>query len=82
VIGSAVRARTCRTFHVAGDIAATGVVVAGSVKGTLVADERIHLKPGAQVDGDLTAPKIAFEDGATARGKVNAAGQDRVTLVA
>jgi cytoskeletal protein CcmA (bactofilin family) len=68
--------------HVTGDIAATGVVVAGSIEGTLVAEERIHLKPGAQVDGDLTAPKIAVEDGALARGKVNAAGQERVPLVA
>lgn len=68
--------------HVEGDIAAAGIVVGGSIKGALAADDRIHLRAGAEVDGDMTAPRIAFEDGASARGKVNATGQARVTLVA
>lgn len=68
--------------RVEGDIAAAGIVVAGSILGGLAADERIHLRAGAEVDGNMTAPRIAFEDGASARGKVHASGQERATMVA
>ena len=32
--------------HVAGDITATGIVVAGTVEGSLMAEERIQVHPG------------------------------------
>jgi cytoskeletal protein CcmA (bactofilin family) len=69
--------------HVGADISASGIVVAGAVKGSLSADARIHLRAGAEVEGDITAPRIAVEDGAFVRGKVQVAGQkNHVTLVA
>jgi cytoskeletal protein CcmA (bactofilin family) len=64
-------------IHVAarGSVAATvhgrSVVVAGTVKGDITADERIELEPSANVDGDMTAPRILIRDGATFRGQVN-----------
>jgi len=68
--------------HVAADISAAGIIVSGAVKGSLSADLRIQLRAGAEVDGDIVAPKIAVEDGAVLRGKVQVAGHDRVTMVA
>ncbi len=65
------------TIHVAarGSVNAAvhgrSVVVAGTVKGDITADERIELEPSAKVDGDITAPRILIKDGATFRGQVN-----------
>jgi len=59
--------------HVAADVAAGGIVVSGTVLGSLMAEERISLRAGAEVDGDLTAPRLAVEDGASARGKATIA---------
>jgi cytoskeletal protein CcmA (bactofilin family) len=47
------------------------VTVAGTVAGDISADERIELEPSARVDGNLTAPRILIQDGATFRGQVN-----------
>ena len=47
------------------------VSVAGSVNGDITADERIELEPTARVDGNITAPRILIQDGATFRGQVN-----------
>ena len=55
--------------HVTADIAAGAIVVAGMVKGALVAENRIALQAGADVTGDLEAPRVAVEDGARVSGK-------------
>jgi cytoskeletal protein CcmA (bactofilin family) len=47
------------------------VVIAGRVIGDITADQKIELEPTAQVDGDMTSPRILIKDGATFRGKVN-----------
>ena len=67
---------------VAADISAAAIVVCGKVQGTLAAATRIHLQSGAEVKGDLNAPKLAVEDGAGVQGKVQVAGQERATMVA
>lgn len=56
--------------HVAADIEARAIVVAGTVKGRLVAQERIDLRDGADVEGDLVAPRIGVADGARFNGGV------------
>lgn len=56
------------------DITAAGIVVAGTIKGTLVAEDRIELRTTAEIDGDLTAPRVAVADGAVVRGRVDIAG--------
>ena len=60
--------------HVTAQVAAAGIVVAGTVHGSLVAEDRIALRAGADVEGDLTAPRIAVEDGAHVCGKAVIAG--------
>jgi cytoskeletal protein CcmA (bactofilin family) len=60
--------------HVTAAVAAGGIVVSGAVTGPLVAEERITLHAGAEVEGDLTAPRIKVEDGAFVCGKALIAG--------
>ena len=65
VVVVAARGRIEATVH------ARVVMVAGRVVGNITADEKIELDTTAQVDGDITAPRILMKDGATLRGKVN-----------
>ncbi len=46
------------------------VTVAGTVEGNVTADERIELAPSARLTGDITAPRILIQEGATFEGKV------------
>ncbi len=56
--------------EVTANVAAGSIVVAGTVLGTLVAQERIELRPGADVEGEITTPKLSMSDGAELHGKV------------
>jgi cytoskeletal protein CcmA (bactofilin family) len=57
------------------------VIINGSVRGDISASESLELGPEARVIGNLTAPRIAIEEGALVRGQVEtvAAGARRVT---
>ena len=66
--------------QVTADVVAGGIVVSGTVHGSLVAEERIALRAGADVEGDLTAPRMAIEDGAYARGKATISGPAAMNL--
>ncbi len=46
-----------------GDVVAKGVVVAGVVTGSVIAEERIELRSTARVEGELSAPRIAIAEG-------------------
>jgi len=46
------------------------VVVAGRVAGDVSADEKIELLPSAELRGNITAPRIVIQDGATFEGQV------------
>jgi cytoskeletal protein CcmA (bactofilin family) len=56
--------------RVVGDITAAGIVVSGSVQGSLVAEDRIKAETGADLQGDLSAPRIAVADGAVVNGRI------------
>src|SRR5947207_14496828 len=47
--------------HVTGDVTASGIVVAGTLRGSLVAEERIALRAGADVEGTLNAPRLSVD---------------------
>jgi cytoskeletal protein CcmA (bactofilin family) len=57
--------------QVAADIAARGIVISGTVTGSLTAEERIELRNTAQVEGELSAPRINMADGAVVRGRID-----------
>jgi cytoskeletal protein CcmA (bactofilin family) len=56
--------------HVNADIEAVEISVEGFVQGGLKATDRVRLGPGSQVQGSVLTPRIAIEDGARLRGKV------------
>ena len=56
--------------HVVGDITSAGIVVSGSVHGSLLAEERIQVEAGADLQGDISAPRIAVADGAVVNGRI------------
>jgi len=57
--------------RVKADIVGRIVTVEGEVEGDLTADEQVILRSAARVEGDITAPRVVLEDGATFKGLVD-----------
>ena len=55
---------------VAGDITATGIVVGGTVEGSVMAEERIEVQAGADLQGHVSAPRVVVADGALVNGRI------------
>lgn len=62
--------------RVEADVEARVVVVEGEVEGNLTAGEQILVTAAAAVRGDLKAPRVAIEDGARFRGKIEMGGAE------
>ncbi|HXN74781.1 MAG TPA: polymer-forming cytoskeletal protein [Candidatus Acidoferrales bacterium] len=56
--------------RVQADIEAREIIIEGSVQGNLKAGELLHLGASSKVQGSVLTPRIAIEDGARLRGKV------------
>jgi cytoskeletal protein CcmA (bactofilin family) len=56
--------------RVQADIEAREIIIEGSVQGNLKAGERLHLGASSKVQGSILTPRIAIEDGARLRSKV------------
>jgi cytoskeletal protein CcmA (bactofilin family) len=56
--------------RVQADIEAREIVIEGKVQGNLKAGESIRLGAASRVQGSLMTPRVAIEDGARLRGKV------------
>jgi cytoskeletal protein CcmA (bactofilin family) len=56
---------------VAADLSAKDVLILGQVKGNVVASGRVELRAGCNVEGDIRALRLAVEDNAVFRGKVD-----------
>jgi cytoskeletal protein CcmA (bactofilin family) len=56
--------------QVRGDIVAREVVVSGEVTGNVTARDRIEIKKGGSVVGDLSTARLAIEDGAYYKGSI------------
>jgi cytoskeletal protein CcmA (bactofilin family) len=57
--------------HVHADVNAKGVVVQGRLEGNIRASERAELQKSAVIVGDIVTQRIAIEDGAYFKGKVD-----------
>ncbi len=57
--------------NVAADLNAKDVLILGRLKGNIVASGRVELRAGSTVDGDVRALRLAIEDNAIFRGKVD-----------
>jgi cytoskeletal protein CcmA (bactofilin family) len=55
----------------AADLTARDVLVLGQVQGNIFASGRVELRAGCQVTGDVQALRLAIEDNAIFRGKVD-----------
>lgn len=56
---------------VAADLTARDVLIMGRVQGNVVANGRVELRSGCNLEGDIRALRIAVEDNAVFRGKVD-----------
>lgn len=57
--------------NVAADLTARDVLILGQVQGNIVASGRVELRAGSTVEGDVHALRLAIEDNAVFRGKVD-----------
>ena len=57
--------------NVAADLSAKDVLILGRVQGNVVASGRVELRAGCSVEGDIRALRLAVEDNAIFRGKVD-----------
>jgi cytoskeletal protein CcmA (bactofilin family) len=64
------------TAHIHADITAREVVVAGEVIGNVNAPDRIELKKGGSIVGDLTTARLVIEDGAFFKGAIEIGRSD------
>lgn len=66
--------------HVAANIHARQIIVAGRVTGKLKADDRIELRETANIDGDVSAPRISIADGAEVHGRIDMPAVEKLAL--
>src|SRR5579863_2298748 len=59
------------TANVAADLSAKDVLIMGHVQGNVVASGRVELRAGCTMEGDIRALRLAVEDNAVFRGKVD-----------
>jgi cytoskeletal protein CcmA (bactofilin family) len=57
--------------NVAADLTAKDVLIMGRVQGNVVASGRVELRAGCNLEGDIRALRLAVEDNAVFRGKVD-----------
>jgi cytoskeletal protein CcmA (bactofilin family) len=57
--------------NVAANLSAKDILVLGQIKGNLTASGRVELRAGCMVEGDIRALRLAVEDNAVFRGKVD-----------
>jgi cytoskeletal protein CcmA (bactofilin family) len=50
---------------------AKSVIVVGTVRGNITASEKVDIRDGASVDGDVVSPRVAIAEGAQFHGSVD-----------
>ena len=69
------------TGVVEGDIQAAAVAIHGKVTGNVTVEERCELKGQARLIGDLEAPRLVMEEGATFIGKSNVVPRGQIPVI-
>jgi len=59
------------------DVKAKGVMVFGTVLGTLTADDRIEIRKSGSVEGNVSCGRLIVQDGAILSGKIETKGSRR-----
>jgi cytoskeletal protein CcmA (bactofilin family) len=63
-------------------IAAREIVILGTVTGNIAAGERVDIRAGASLTGDVTTVRVSIEDGAFFRGGIDIRREDPKTVSA
>ena|SRR5882672_3667696 len=58
--------------RVKADLTAKTITISGAVIGKVHATEKVELREGASVEGDINAPRFVMVEGATVRGRIEA----------
>ena len=61
--------------QVKASVEAKGIVVQGKLEGNVQATERVELRKSAVVNGDISTQRIAIEEGAYLKGKIDIHGR-------
>ena len=61
--------------QVRASVEAKGVIVQGKLDGNVQASDRVELRKSAVVNGDISTQRIAIEEGAFLKGKVDIQGK-------
>ena len=64
-----------RNGQVDGEIKGETIVVSGKVKGDVIGTQKLELTPTAEVEGDITSPRILIREGATFEGQLFITGR-------
>ena len=59
------------TGHAEADISSVAVEVAGVIEGNVSATDKIDIKSGGRLVGDVRAPRVLIADGAAFKGNIN-----------
>jgi len=66
-----------QSAEVKADLVVKWILISGTVIGDVTATERVEIKQGATVEGDITTPRLLLAEGAVVNGSVDAAGKAR-----
>ena len=60
--------------RIEGDVESSTVDISGVIQGNVAATDKVELKSGGKLVGDVTAPRILIADGASFKGNINMGG--------
>ena len=60
--------------HVEADVDSQSIEIAGTVEGNVTAADKIDIKAGGRLVGDVKAPRVLIADGAAFKGNINMQG--------
>lgn len=63
-----------QSARVEADVESASVEVAGQVLGNITATDKVEIKAGGKLVGDVKAPRILIADGASFKGNINMQG--------
>ncbi|MBW2468380.1 MAG: polymer-forming cytoskeletal protein [Deltaproteobacteria bacterium] len=68
------RVKIAEPAKIKGEVKADFISVNGSVKGTLSAQQQLHLEKTARIEGQIITPKLSIDEGATFNGEITMGG--------
>ena len=57
--------------NIKAEVLAKSVIVLGTVTGNITASDKVEIRDGGSVDGDIISPRVAISEGARFRGSVD-----------